>query len=166
LTNICNWHFGEVIRSEPSTTLDIALDCVDVWKVFGLGSSRLRQVSENQDPEQLLRSWGITAAVREISLAVRKGEKFCIMGLSGSGKSTLVRCMIELRRHAISMVFQDFALLPHLTVMENIAVPFAGSWRAIVGALFLIMSLCSSAVIRKVEARMGRRVFHGNVAAR
>jgi ABC-type methionine transport system ATPase subunit len=104
--------------------------------------------------------------VREISLAVRKGEKFCIMGLSGSGKSTLVRCMIELRRHAISMVFQDFALLPHLTVMENIAVPFAGSWRAIVGALFLIMSLCSSALIRKVEARMGRRVFHGNVAAR
>ena len=138
----------DAIRSEPSR-LDIALDCIDVWKVFGLGSARLRQVSESRHPDQLLHSWDVTAAVREVSLSVCKSEKFCIMGLSGSGKSTLVRCMtgllpltrgslrvlgidiaeassaelIGLRRHAISMVFQDFALLPHLTVLENIAFP-------------------------------------------
>jgi glycine betaine/proline transport system ATP-binding protein len=129
--------------------LDIALDCIDVWKVFGLGAMRLRQFFESRHPEQLLVSWDVAAAVRQVSLSVCKGENFCIMGLSGSGKSTLVRCMtgllpmtrgslrvlgvdiakassaemIELRRHAISMVFQDFALLPHLSVIENIAFP-------------------------------------------
>jgi glycine betaine/proline transport system ATP-binding protein len=129
--------------------LAIALDCVDVWKVFGLGSMRLRQLCGSRHPDQLLHSWDAAAAVREVSLSVHKGENFCIMGLSGSGKSTLVRCMtglvpltrgtlrvlgidiakassaelIALRRRAISMVFQDFALLPHLTVLENIAFP-------------------------------------------
>jgi glycine betaine/proline transport system ATP-binding protein len=137
-----------VLRSEL-IALDIALDCKDVWKVFGLGSTRLRQVNASRDPDQVLDSWGIAAAVRRVSLAVHRGEKFCIMGLSGSGKSTLVRCMtgllpltrgslsvlgiditrassdelIALRRHGMSMVFQDFALLPHLTVLENIAFP-------------------------------------------
>ncbi|MET0481862.1 MAG: ATP-binding cassette domain-containing protein [Aestuariivirgaceae bacterium] len=130
-------------------TSDIALDCTDVWKVFGLGAMRLRQFFASRNPEQLLVSWNFAAAVRQVSLSVRKGESFCIMGLSGSGKSTLVRCMtgllpltrgglrvlgidiakaspaelIALRRHELSMVFQDFALLPHLTVMENIAFP-------------------------------------------
>jgi glycine betaine/proline transport system ATP-binding protein len=126
------------------------LACRGVWKLFGAEADRLAPGSGRFDPEALARA-GAVIAVRDASFAIAEGEIFVIMGLSGSGKSTLVRClsrlieptagevlldgrnllrasereMIEIRRHKMGMVFQHFALLPHLTVLGNVAFPLA-----------------------------------------
>ncbi|MCA0432420.1 MAG: betaine/proline/choline family ABC transporter ATP-binding protein [Proteobacteria bacterium] len=127
---------------------DVLLSCRKVWKVFGPQPLPPTRELEGLGTEELT-ARGLVAAVRDASLDVREGEIFVIMGLSGSGKSTLVRClsrliepsggeilfrgedlltadtrrMIEIRRKHMGMVFQNFALLPHLTVLENVAFP-------------------------------------------
>ncbi len=123
----------------------------NLWKIFGPAESRLaassKEVPGADAIEAAVQKHGGTMAVGDVSFDVRPGEVFVVMGLSGSGKSTLVRCLTrlieptfgaidldgedirnasqerlrELRRRRFSMVFQNFGLLPHRRVLENIA---------------------------------------------
>ena len=132
-----------------TSTAPIKLECKAVWKLFGENAARTVAAHNGVPGDEVLVREGLVAAVRDVSLQVHEGEAFVIMGLSGSGKSTLVRCMsrlvepttgeirfngenllaaseahmIEVRRHQMGMVFQHFALLPHLTVLGNVAFP-------------------------------------------
>ena len=127
----------------------VKLACENVWKVFGPGAEAFLAGRDGKADDTQLAAAGLIGAVREVDLDVYQGEIFVIMGLSGSGKSTLVRCMsrlieptagrvifegqdllaasekemIEIRRHKMGMVFQHFALLPHLSVLGNVAFP-------------------------------------------
>ena len=129
------------------TASDVVISCRHVWKVFGDRPDRLRLTPQTTMDE--LRETNHIAAVRDVSLDIRRGEMLVVMGLSGSGKSTLVRCLarllditsgevmvegrdigklseaelIELRRKKMGMVFQSFGLLPHRTALENVAFP-------------------------------------------
>jgi glycine betaine/proline transport system ATP-binding protein len=119
-----------------------------VWKVFGPHPDKVIGTPDAElSRSDLQRKTGNVVAVRDVTIDIRPGEVFVVMGLSGSGKSTLVRALIrlieptagrieiagrdvmkadrselrELRRHSVSMVFQNFGLLAHRRVIDNVA---------------------------------------------
>jgi glycine betaine/proline transport system ATP-binding protein len=137
-----------VARKLPAAERPVKLACRHVWKLFGDRAERALAGGATPTATELSAA-GLITAVRDATIDVAEGEIFVIMGLSGSGKSTLVRCMsrlieptageilfdgrdllqaserelIEIRRHRMGMVFQHFALLPHLTVLANVCFP-------------------------------------------
>ena len=128
---------------------DPVIRCQQLWKVFGERPETYLASLAGSPSFEELQGAGYIAAVRDVSFDIAAGEMLVIMGLSGSGKSTLVRCLsrlieltkgeihvegrllgslderelIELRRNKMGMVFQNFALLPHRTVLDNVAYP-------------------------------------------
>ncbi len=131
--------------------MEAAIQIQNVWKIFGNTSNDALDAIQNKkiSKQEALEKYNSVIGVSDVSFDVNKGEIFCVMGLSGSGKSTLVRHinrlleptsgkilinnqdvmkfnkenLQELRNKKIGMVFQNFALMPHRSVLDNIAMP-------------------------------------------
>ena len=131
--------------------METAIQIQNVWKIFGNTSKEALDAIQNKkiSKQEALEKYNSVIGVSDVSFDVKTGEIFCVMGLSGSGKSTLVRhinrlleptsgkilinnhdvmqfdknSLQELRNKKIGMVFQNFALMPHRSVLDNIAMP-------------------------------------------
>ncbi|MEX5412109.1 glycine betaine/L-proline ABC transporter ATP-binding protein ProV [Atlantibacter hermannii] len=126
----------------------IKLEIKNLYKIFGENPQRaFKYIDKGLSKEEILEKTGLSLGVINASLAIEEGEIFVIMGLSGSGKSTMVRLLnrlieptrgqvlidgediakisdsklSEVRKKKIAMVFQSFALMPHMTVLNNTA---------------------------------------------
>jgi glycine betaine/proline transport system ATP-binding protein len=133
----------------PTSKKQPVILCESVFKIFGTNAKKMLADAKGNVDAKSFQDAGCIVGVNNASFEVFKGDMLVVMGLSGSGKSTLLRCiskltdatagniyidgqdllamnnkqLIELRRNKMGMVFQSFALLPHKTVLENIAFP-------------------------------------------
>ncbi len=134
--------------SELKVDKNIKIEVKDLSLIFGKRKEEaLKLLNEGESKDEILKKTKCTVGVNKASFDIKEGELFVIMGLSGSGKSTLLRCLnrliepssgdvivnglnitresnkklLETRREEMSMVFQGFALLPHRTILENVA---------------------------------------------
>lgn len=142
---------GEFMSSqgEPAGEEQAVIKCESVYKIFGKNAMSLLASANGTIDAEAAQEADCIIGVNNASFEVHRGELLVIMGLSGSGKSTLLRCisrltdatagrifiegqdllamsrkqLIEIRRNKMGMVFQSFGLLPHKTVLENIAFP-------------------------------------------
>lgn len=132
--------------NQRSKTLTTKIEVENLTKIFGENQDKaLEFTKQGRSKNEILEETGATVGVYEANLKINEGEIFVIMGLSGSGKSTLVRMLNRLieptagavkidgediiqmnekelrdvRRKKISMVFQNFGLFPHKTILEN-----------------------------------------------
>jgi glycine betaine/proline transport system ATP-binding protein len=127
---------------------DVKIEIRDVYKVFGpREAAAVGLLQQGADRTTVQQETGCNVGLAGVSAVIPTGQITCVMGLSGSGKSTLVRHLNrlidpssgeilldgsnilalslaelrELRRHQVSMVFQNFGLLPHVNVVDNVA---------------------------------------------
>ncbi|SEA45934.1 glycine betaine/proline transport system ATP-binding protein [Desulfuromusa kysingii] len=127
---------------------EVKLEVRNLYKIFGpFPKKAMAMLEQGLDKEEIFEKTETTVGVQNASFRIYEGEIFVIMGLSGSGKSTMVRMfnrlieptagqvlidgeditvmnsdqLVKLRRAKLSMVFQSFALMPHMTVLQNAA---------------------------------------------
>jgi glycine betaine/proline transport system ATP-binding protein len=125
---------------------EVIIEVKNLFKIFGAKPEQaFPLIEKGKSKEEILEETGCVVAIRDANFQVHRGETFVVMGLSGSGKSTVIRCLnrliqptrgqvliggqdimnmdkkelLEARRSTMSMVFQNFGLLPHRTVLGN-----------------------------------------------
>ncbi len=138
----------EELPIEDTTSLQPIISVRNLTKIFGQDPGKALELhTSGRSKQEIYEQTGSTLALNNVSFEVMPGETFVLMGLSGSGKSTLLRCINRLidptegeiriddedvvgmgqeelratRRRRLGMIFQNFALLPHKTVLDNVA---------------------------------------------
>lgn len=161
------------IHKDSSASNEAVIDIAGVWKIFGSKQTEAMAAirKDGLGKAEVLEKFNCVVGVADATFQVKRGEIFCIMGLSGSGKSTLVRHvnrlltptagnvvvsgldimaldereLLKVRNQNIAMVFQNFGLMPHRSVRDNVAMPLEirglsqnARWKAAEEALAMV----------------------------
>ena len=163
------------------------IKCEAVSKIFGDNAAAMMRSSSGVVEAAAFQAAGCIVGVNKATFEVQKGELLVVMGLSGSGKSTLLRCisrlteptagkifidgedltamsgkqLVDLRRNKMGMVFQSFALLPHKTVLENIAFPLLIKGQSTAAAIKRAMEMVELVSLKGRENYYPRQLSGG-----